>query len=376
MSRTPKPAYSNRGRLIAPPRRPDRAVPAARGRSSMRPVAPRSATAPSLPRNRPPAAMIPSRATAARLLPTVVPLALLAAVGALYGDALGYAFMYDDGIDLARGEQRSVLSLLTSGEGAFYYRPLPFLVWKGLYALLGRYDLFWFHLPPLLLHALNAYLVYRLARALRLRPPTALIAALLFVVFPFNYQVVPWAGAVFHPLVTALVLLSLLTYRAARSRGATGWLICSLICAALALFTHEYAVTLGVLIAGVELWLWREGDVPGWRPYALLYFGLAGGYLLWWAAVPKWPRAYTIDGVSLWRNALMFLQAACWPLTLGWRWAPAGLLNHPELSVAALSALVLPLVTWLSWRARALRWLVVAALWLAITALPVWATLS
>ena len=203
----------------------------------------------------------------------------------------------------------------------------------------------------MLLHALNAYLVYRLARALRLGPPTSLIAALLFVVFPFNYQVVPWAGAVFHPLVTALILLSLLTYRAARLHGATGWLVCSLICAALALFTHEYAVTLGVLIAGVELWLWREGDVPGWRPYALLYFGLAGGYLLWWAAVPKWPRAYTIDGVSLWRNALMFLQAACWPLTLGWRWAPASLLNHPELSVAALSALVLPLVTWLSWRA-------------------------
>jgi hypothetical protein len=305
-----------------------------------------------------------------------VPALLLVIVSLLYGDVVHYAFMYDDGLDLARGETRSVLSLLTSGEGAFYYRPLPFLVWKGLHALLGRYDLFWFHLPSLLLHVLNAYLVYRLARGLRLGPPTALIAALLFVVFPFNYQVVPWAGALFHPLVTALVLVSLLTYRAARLHGSSGWLTCSLLCAALALFTHEYAVTLGVLIAGVELWLWREGEVPAWRPYALLYFGLAGGYLLWWAAVPKWPRSYSIDGVSLGRNALMFLQAACWPLTLGWRWMPAGLSDHPELSVAALSALVLPLVTWLYWRAKALRWLVVAALWLAITALPVWATLS
>ena len=269
-----------------------------------------------------------------------------------------------------------MVSLLTSGEGAFYYRPLPFLVWKGLHAVLGRYDLFWFHLPPLLLHALNAYLLYRLARGLRLGPAAALIAALLFVVCPFNYQAVPWAGALFHPLVTALILLSLLTYRAARLRGSIGWLACSLLCATLALFTHEYAVTLGVLIAGVELWLWREGDVPAWRPYALLYLGLAGGYLLWWATVPKWPRSYSIDGVSLWRNALMFLQAACWPLTLAWRWSPAGLSDHPELAVAALSALLLPLVTWLYWRAKALGWLVVAALWLAITALPVWATLS
>src|SRR5262249_28056255 len=135
------------------------------------------------------------------------PMLLLVIVSLLYRDVLHYAFMYDDGLDLARGETRSVLSLLTSGEGAFYYRPLPFLLWKGLPALLGRYDLFWFHLPPLLLHGLNAYLVYRLARGLRLGPPTALLSALLFVVFPFNYQVVPWAGALFHPLVTALVLL-------------------------------------------------------------------------------------------------------------------------------------------------------------------------
>src|SRR3954465_14535988 len=114
MGRTPKPAYSNRGRLIAPPRRSDHAGLAARGRSSMRPVAPRSTTAPSVPRDRPPAAVHTPRATAAQLLPIIVPLAILAAVWALYSEALGYAFMYDDGIDLARGEHRSVLSLLTS----------------------------------------------------------------------------------------------------------------------------------------------------------------------------------------------------------------------------------------------------------------------
>src|SRR4051794_15118430 len=62
---------------------------------------------------------------------------LLAALAvALYRDVLAYAFMYDDGLDLSRGEQRSVLSLLTSAEGAFYYRPLPFLIWKAMHALL------------------------------------------------------------------------------------------------------------------------------------------------------------------------------------------------------------------------------------------------
>ena len=66
-----------------------------------------------------------------------MPALLLVIVSLLYGDVLHYAFMYDDGLDLARGESRSVVSLLTSGEGAFYYRPLPFLVWKGLLRAAG-----------------------------------------------------------------------------------------------------------------------------------------------------------------------------------------------------------------------------------------------
>jgi hypothetical protein len=314
-------------------------------------------------------------ARAARLLSVTVPLALLAAVFALYGDALGYAFMYDDGIDLARGEQRSVLSLLTSGEGAFYYRPLPFLIWKAMRALLGRYDPLWFHLPPLLLHALNAWLLYRLARALRLGPAAAGVAAGLFVTFPFHYQVLPWAGALFHPLVTALMLGALLAYREARRRGSVPWLGLSLACALLALFTQEYAVTLGMLVAGLELWLWRQGEVARPRPYALLYLGLAFAFALWWLAVPKWSRAFTIDGVSLVRNGLMFLQALLWPLSIAWRWAPPWLLPHPEAAVVVTAALALPLAAWLYARGRALGLLALALGWLAVTALPVWATL-
>jgi hypothetical protein len=342
----------------------------------MQRVASRSSSAAGPSRHGPSAAVTPPRARAARLLPLVVPLALLAAVGALYGDALGYAFMYDDGIDLARGEQRSVLSLLTSGEGAFYYRPLPFLIWKGLHALLGRYDPVWFHLPPLLLHALNAWLLYRLARGLGLSALAAGVAAGFFVTFPFHYQVVPWAGALFHPLVTALMLGALLAYRAARRRGSARWLALSLVCALLALFTQEYAVTLGLLVAGLELWLWRQGDVRRPRPYALFYLGLAGGFALWWLTVPKWSRPFTVDGVSLIRNGLMFLQALLWPLAIAWRWAPPPLLAHPEAAVAVAAALVLPLGAWLYARGRALGLLALALGWLAVTALPVWATLS
>jgi hypothetical protein len=311
-----------------------------------------------------------------RITPAIVPLTLGALVLALYGDALGYAFMYDDGIDLARGEHRSVWSLLTSGEGAYYYRPLPFLVWKALHALLGRYDFFWFHLPPLLLHALNAWLVYGLARALRLGAGPALLAASLFVIFPLHYQVVPWAGALFHPLVTALMLGALLAYRRFRLGGRLGWLAGSLVCAVLALFTQEYAIVLGVLVAGLEVWLWRAGEIARPRPYALLYFALGGAFALWWLSVPKWSRQFALDPESLGRNTLMVLQAVFWPLTMAWRWAPSSLLPHPEAAIAVGSGLALAGAGALYWRGRALHIPVVALGWVAIAVLPFWATLS
>ena len=314
-----------------------------------------------------------------RLRPWAWPAATLLLIGglvfAVYGPALGWAFMYDDGIDLARGETRSVLSLLTSAEGAYYYRPLPFLLWKGLHALLGRYDPFWFHLLPLLLHTVNAWLVYGFGRGLGLPRPAAWLAAGLFVLTPFHYQAVPWAGALFHPLVTALMLGALLAYWRARSGYSRGWLAVSLVAAVLALFTQEYAVTLGLLVAGAEWLLWRRGDVRAPRPYALLYLGLAAVFALWWLAVPKWPRPLLPDPLAQAPNALYFLQATLWPIALLWRWAPPALVAQPATVVAAVGVPLVAVGSWQFWRAGRRLWVAVSLGWAAITALPVLATL-
>jgi hypothetical protein len=191
-----------------------------------------------------------------------------------------------------------------------------------------------------------------------------------------HYQVVPWAGALFHPLVTALLLTALLAYRRFRLGGSPGWLLASLASGFLALFTQEYAVMLGVFVAGLELWLWRTRAVARPRPYALLYFGLAGAFAIWWLAVPKWSRVWTQDPISLARNALMVLQAMLWPLTMAWRWAPPGLLPHPELALVATAALAAPLAVGLYARARALHVLLLALAWVAAAVLPFCATLS
>jgi hypothetical protein len=125
----------------------------------------------------------------------------------------------------------------------------------------------------------------------------------------------------------------------------------------------------------MELWLYHRREIGAPRPYAALYLLIAAGFVLWWLAVPKWPRAYEIDALALARNTLMFLQALLWPLAIGWRAAPPAVLQQPELTVGLAGTLVLVMAVWLFYRDRALALLLVALGWVAITALPVWATL-
>jgi hypothetical protein len=125
----------------------------------------------------------------------------------------------------------------------------------------------------------------------------------------------------------------------------------------------------------MELYLYRTGQVSSPRPYALLYLGLAAAFALWWLAVPKWPRPFVLDVNSLVQNGLMFAQAAAWPLTIAWRWAPPEMAADPQpAAVAVAVALGLGLL-WLGVRARMAPGLALGLGWLVVTALPVWATL-
>ncbi len=50
--------------------------------------------------------------------------------------------------------------------------------------------------------------------------------------------------------------------------------------------------------------LLRQGEVSRPRPYALLYFGVALAFALWWLAVPKWSRPFTLDALQRHYKAL------------------------------------------------------------------------
>jgi hypothetical protein len=275
----------------------------------------------------------------------------------IYGQALYFAFTFDDPLDLPRAEGRSVWSMFSSSAGYSYYRPVPFVIWKGLRALQGHYSEFTLHGLTLVAHILAAWLLYLLLRRLT-GTHWGVVPAILFITYPFSYQAVFGAHTLFHPLMTALLLLALVLYYDTRTRngdlarrdGATPTasfteslprLVLSLLAAIIALWTHESGVVIFPLVVGLEVFIVARtlgtdafrvptpaNGYPAFRVmtwWPLLYGVAAGVFLVVWKIVPKFPRTEPWTPDSLVPNARYFLQGVIWPVAadlnpLGARW--------------------------------------------------------
>ncbi len=312
------------------------------------------------------------------LAPWAALLVCSALVAAVYGQALGFAFTFDDPLDLPRAEGRSVWSLLSTSEGYAYYRPIPFILWKGLRALQGHYDKASLHGLTLLAHTLGAWLLYLLLRRLA-GGHWGILASVLFVVYPFSYQAVFGAHTLFHPLMTAAILASLVLYfdaRARQDRLRPVRLAGSVLAACVALWTHESGVVILPLVAGLELVLLARAG--GWRPswWPLLHGAATAFFLVVWLTVPKWPRQDPWTAASLAPNARYFLQGVIYPVAAqlkaaGERWGfdPARAV-WPAIVATLLGLLVVYTVGRRPWVP------VVALAAAAIVLVPAWALLT
>ena len=257
---------------------------------------------------------------------------------AVYGAALRFAFTFDDPLDLPRAEGRSIPSIFTSSAGYAYYRPIPFVIWKIFRAVQGSYNEATLHGLTLACHLLAAWFL-----ALLLRRLTGnwwgIVASILFITYPFSYQAAFGAHTLFHPLMTAALLLALLLYCAAREhRGAGGAALWAgaVGAAVVGLWTHESGVVILPLVVGLELFLGLRARA--FAPLAAVRrvfpFGIVTAlFLLTWAIVPKFPRSDPWSPASLGANARFFLEGTIWPVAaqlnrLGGRFGfdPAGAL--------------------------------------------------
>ncbi|MFZ4439371.1 MAG: tetratricopeptide repeat protein [Syntrophales bacterium] len=210
----------------------------------------------------------------------------------IYSNTFRVPFLFDDEFVIV---ENSGVKDLGNINGSFSgNRSLGFLTFALNYKLHGLHVV-GYHVVNLLIHLLNALLVYALV-ALTLRTPygalhlqeegagfgsavisrwLALLAALLFVSHPVQTQAVTYIAQRFASLATLFYLASLVMYIKARELGPSGkagyaFYAVSLFSAVLAMRTKEIAFTLPVVIILYEL-MFFKGDMKR-RFYHLVPF--------------------------------------------------------------------------------------------------------
>jgi len=307
---------------------------------------------------------------------------LLALIGIwVYGFSLRLPLFSDDMPHLIWLKGQNFLQIL-SRPGAFseYYRPLAFLLWKILYLLQGTFHPPTLHAVNLVFHLLNGVGVWAILYHHTPSPNRLLSTAgmLLFLLYPFGYQAVPWVGPLFHLLVTFLVLGSIYLYLLWERRRQRVLLAGSLALALLAPFAHETGVLLPLLLTLLLLTRekplrWKEALRSTRFHWLCALIGLGV-----WLIVPKNLAPSQIWNLEArYQNGVYFLQGLMYPvaplarsvLAAGWGLDDLQSILLVSLPVALLWGLLL-------WRAGGGRLLLLAVGWFALTAAPAWLMLN
>jgi len=270
------------------------------------------------------------------------PVGILLVTCAAFWPALQGGFNWDDDINLVtnlrfRGFDASQIGWMFTNTLMGHYMPFTWLTFALDHAL-GRMDPWGYHLASLLLHAVNAVLVYWVARRLLTvaRPSPAettadirlgaALAALLFALHPQRAESVAWVSDRATLLCAAFYLLAVLAYL--RAVGApdgphrTWWRAASLAAFVAALLSKGMAMSLPISLLILDVYPLRRWGA-GWRRVVvekLPYCALAAVG----AVVAAWARSQGAEfsdyggyGIAA-RIGLIAYSVCFYPLKLVW----------------------------------------------------------
>jgi hypothetical protein len=302
-----------------------------------------------------------------------------------YGFALGLPFFFDDLPIMTWLSNHGWIDIWTQSSENSYYRPLAFTAYKlGLLFPMGVRQVV-LHAVPLIVHWMGALLIMQIVELCDRNSKRAVLAAILFTVFPFLFLASPWVTALSHPLVTMLTLLAVYAalraeredaiLRKSSGRSAARWWGISLVATALAPFAHESGPVCGLIVGGVVMIQYgiREG-LHGFERRR--FIGVSLGILLNVAAVLLRDHIPGVGDVQLvewndwFQNAMFFLHGLLYPVApiIGWLVHRHGWHDFTLVGLtAALFALVL---VWLARRSGDWRWVGRNLWWWAWGALP------
>jgi len=206
------------------------------------------------------------------------------------------------------------------------YFPLVYTTLRMEYALWGLKTT-GYHVDNILLHILNALLIWFILRKLSVKG--AWLAAAIFALHPVHVESVAWITERKNVLSTLFYLLTVLSWM--RFRDKTDWRFYGLavLLSALALSAKTTAATIPAALLLVS-WLRRERI--GWREFALMSpfvaLGIGAGLVsIWWEKNKQGttgemfdftvPERILIAGRALW----FYLGKLVWPVRLAFSYA-------------------------------------------------------
>ncbi len=208
------------------------------------------------------------------------------------------------------------------------------------------------HLINVVLHALNAALLYALLR--RIAIPGALFAAAIFAVHPVHVEAVAWISDRGTLLSLSFYLLALLAWLQFQRRRRSRAYSAALLCFAAAVLSNAVACTLPVVLVLISWWR----DPLGWRRHLrriapFFALGLSAAAMVAWRARDLAGdrtilQPWVLDRLLVAGRALWFYPAKLlWPATLmtvypQWQISPADLSQYAFL----FAAVAVPAALW------------------------------
>lgn len=313
-------------------------------------------------------------------------LALFLITAAVYWPAIGNGFVnYDDDLYVTANPRvqqglsgETVRWAFTTTELSNWH-PLTWLAHTANTTAFGL-DPRGHHATSVVLHALNAALLFGLLWKATGATAPSLLAAALFALHPLNVQSVAWVSELKNVLSTLFWLLTLWAYGAWTRRPRAVLYVAALVALALSLMTKPMAVTIPFVLLLVDYWpldRFARGQRRLWLeklPFLALAVALSviafvvqrdAGSMIATETIP-WPARVSN---AVW-SYVAYLGQAVWPAGL------AVFYPHPEGSLplgrvigagVALAAVTAALLTW---RDR-LRPQLVGWLWYLGTLVPV-----
>jgi tetratricopeptide (TPR) repeat protein len=202
------------------------------------------------------AASSPATETHFAYRPWLLALVLVIVTFLAYFPALRGGFVFDDVliIDSPLIHANNGLSRIWFKAEAQDYYPLTESLWWLEWRCWGDHAT-GYHAVNVLLHAVNAVLVWMVLR--RLKIPGAWLAALVFAIHPVNVATVAWISEQKNTLSMLFYLVAILLYLRFDEKSRWGWYGLSLAAFVLALLSKTAVVMLPVVVLGLVWWLHR-----------------------------------------------------------------------------------------------------------------------